>query len=247
MSKPKRFIVAADNHGDMQDDGAVDCFLQFMRDWKPEIRVHAGDCFDIRPFRIGASDEDKCGTMSQDVEAGVNFIRQMQPTHFLRGNHDERLWDGLDHHKADRKDLSAKYAEEILTELKKSLKHDIIPYNKRNGILKFGHLNIIHGFHAGITAAKRAAETYGNVLMGHIHAIDHYSVPKAERTMGRSIGCLCRLEQNYNRAQAGTLRQAHGWAYGLLFDDGTFRVQQAEEVNGVWHVPTSFKEYHHAT
>ncbi len=239
MSKPKRFIVCSDNHGDMQDDKAVKAFFEFAKDWKAEVRVHAGDGFDIRAFRKGASEEDQAGSLEQDITSGLDFIHRFKPTHYLRGNHCERLWDGIHSHKAERSALCFRLANEI----EQALSSPSIPYNKRHGILKFGHLSIVHGYHGGINAAKRAAECYGNVLMGHVHCIDHYSIPKVDRTMGRAIGCLCKLEQDYNRAQANTLRQAHGWAYGLLFRDGCFKVEQAEEINGRWYLPASFKEY----
>ena len=42
----RRFVVVCDNHGDMQDDPSVAALWQFMDDWQPEIRVHAGDNWD---------------------------------------------------------------------------------------------------------------------------------------------------------------------------------------------------------
>lgn len=238
--RERRFIVCSDNHGDMQDEKAVKAFLAFAKDWNADIRVHAGDGFDIRAFRKGASEEDQCGSLEEDVAAGLDFIRRFKPNHFLRGNHDERLWDGVAHHKAERAALCFRLCKEI----EDALGFRSVPYNKRTGVLRFGHLSIVHGYHTGINAAKRAAECYGNVLCGHVHTVDHYSIPYAHgRTMGRAIGCLCRLEQDYNRAQANTLRQAHGWAYGFLYGDGTFKVVQAEEINGRWVLPDSFKEY----
>lgn len=239
MSKPKRFIACGDNHGDAQDEKAVRAFLDFNKEWKADVKIHMGDAFDVRAFRKGASEEDQCGSLEFDIAQGLDFLRRFKPDHYLRGNHCERLWDGIQHPKGERAALCFRLCDEIT----KTLGKPSIPYNKRTGVLRLGHLSVVHGYHSGINAAKRAAETYGNVLMGHIHAIDHYSIAKVDRTMGRAIGCLCKLEQDYNRAQANTLRQAHGWAYGLLFSDGCFKIEQAEEINGRWHLPTAFKEF----
>lgn len=221
------------------DPKACSAFFSFIKDWKPEVRVHLGDGFDVTAFRKGADEADQCTDLTDDVEQGLEFIRKMQPTHYLRGNHCERIWDGIEHPKAERAALCFKLAEEI----EKTLGFRTTPYDKRKGVLKIGHLNFVHGFTTGLTASKRAAEIFGNVLFGHCHFVSHDSVPRIDRTMGRCVGCLCRLDFGYNRAQITTLRQSHGWGYGLLFPDGTFRVEQAEEINGRWHLATNFREY----
>lgn len=238
--KAKKFIVCADNHGNQQDEKACEAFHKFCKEWKPEIKVHAGDCFDVCAFRKGASEEEQTESLEEDIVAGIDFIRRYKPTHFLYGNHDQRLVDGVHSHKAERSALCVR----LIGEIEKSLGFSPIHYNKRNGVLRFGHLSIIHGYTSGINAAKRAAEIYGNCLMGHTHVIDHYSIPSSRgRTMGRVIGCLCNLEMEYNRAQANTLRQGHGFAYGFLYQNGDFKVVQAEEINGRWILPDRFGDY----
>lgn len=237
--KAKRFVVCSDNHGNQQDNKACSAFFDFLKDWKPEVRVHAGDGFDVAAFRKGADEAEQSTSLKEDVAVGIEFLRKMKPTHYLRGNHCERIWDGIHHPKAERSALCYLLSREI----EAALGFETIPYDKRNGIVRFGHLAILHGYNTGMTAAKRAAEVYGNVLFGHCHYVSHDSVARVERTMGRCIGCLCKLDFPYNRGQLTTLRQAHGFAYGLLYPDGTFRVQQAEEINGRWHLPVDFREY----
>ncbi len=48
MSTPTRFIAFGDNHGDMVDPEAQDALLEFIKDYKPTVRVHLGDAFDFR-------------------------------------------------------------------------------------------------------------------------------------------------------------------------------------------------------
>src|SRR6476469_5531291 len=95
MSRPtyRKWCAAFDNHGNEADKSAVKAFFEFNKWFKPEIRVHGGDCFNFAALRKGASDEEKREGIRQDVDAGIDFIKQFEPTHFLRGNHDERLWD----------------------------------------------------------------------------------------------------------------------------------------------------------
>ena len=53
MSQPIRFVAFGDNHGDMADHEAVDALCEFIKDYKPTVRVHLGDCFDFRPCAVG--------------------------------------------------------------------------------------------------------------------------------------------------------------------------------------------------
>jgi hypothetical protein len=90
MKGVKRWMACGDNHGDMQDDRAVAACLEFSKTWKPEIRVHWGDGFDLRCFRKNASQEESRDSIKADVEKGLEFIGKYKPTVYLRGNHCER-------------------------------------------------------------------------------------------------------------------------------------------------------------
>lgn len=235
-----RFTICGDSHGDRADAGAVAAFREFVKMWKPTIRVHLGDLIDARAFRKKATDEETRDGIGADFDAAMEFLRWYRPTHFLRGNHDERLWDCV---KGDDKRLAGLVGT-LTSEIEEHLsdtKCAMLPYDKRRGVLKLGHLKVIHGYSAGVTAARLTAQVYGSVVMGHIHTIDHYSIPGIERRIGRAIGCLCQLDQDYNRAQLQTLRQAHGWAYGILLPGGEYQLWQAEQVGGAWYFPTEVK------
>lgn len=236
--KCQRFVAAFDNHGAEQDTGAVKAFLDFCKEFKPQVRIHGGDCFDFARLRRAAKDDERRAPLKDDLEIGIAFLQAFKPTHFLRGNHDERMWDSL---KADDGALSD-FAHYAVTDIEDVLGDaQMLPYCKRRGVLKLGHLKVIHGYHSGVTAARQAGLVYGSVLMGHVHAIDQYSLPGLERRIARCCGCLCKLDMDYNRAQAQTLRQSHGWAYGLLFDSGEYVVWQAEKVAGKWYYPSEIR------
>lgn len=89
--KPKKYVVATDNHGDQVDPETERALNSFLKDFKPEIRIHAGDCFDFRNFRKGASDDEKAHSLSDDWEAGSQFMRNFfdggKQNVYLRGNH----------------------------------------------------------------------------------------------------------------------------------------------------------------
>lgn len=237
--KPKRFIVVSDNHGTHVDESAQAAFFEFLKAWKPDIRVHAGDCFDVAAWRKGASEEERRESLSADIDEGCAFLSRLRPTHWLRGNHDERIYDAAVSDVGDRSDLAMKLIDGPINTAIKHAK--VYPYCKRNGVMKLGHLKIIHGYHSGVQAARMAAQVYGSVLMGHIHAIDQFSIPGIERRIGRAIGCMSILDQQYNRAQAGTLRQQHGFGYGFILGNGEYVYYQAEKNESGWYLPTEFR------
>ena len=239
----QRFIFGADLHGDRQHKPTARLFLDFCAHWKPDIKVFGGDCFDLRPLRKGANDDEKRELLEEDVNAGLEFIKEFQPNFFLRGNHDERLWEL----KARGTGAAQAYAEQGCEEIETLLDGmgcRMLPYHKRDGILRIGHLKFLHGFHCGVFAARQTALIYGSALMGHTHVIDQHPVPGLERRVTRIVGCLCLLDMEYNSRQPNTLRQAHGFAYGVINDKtGSFHCWQAEQIGGKWFLPTDITEW----
>lgn len=237
-----RFCFSTDLHGDRQDQQAVRAFFEFNSIWKPTLKVFGGDLIDLRPLRTGASQEDRCDSLRADVEAGREFLKRWQPDYWIRGNHDERLWETA---RTAKDGVVADYAQrgcEEFETLCAKLKTKILPYHKRHGVLRIGHLKLLHGFNAGIYAARQTALVYGSCLFGHIHSIDEHAIAGLERRVARAVGCLAQLDFDYNARQPNTLRQAHGWAYGVInLKTGDYHTWQAEKIGGVWLVPTTIK------
>lgn len=236
----KRWVAVFDNHGDMQDDRAVGALFEFMRYWKPQIRIHGGDCFDFRPMRRRASEQEARERVDNDLEAGCAFLSKFKPTHFLRGNHDERVWDLL---KSDDGKLY-EYARDKADSIGQVLPDDcqVYPYDKRKGVARIGRMVVVHGYNTGVYATRLLAQVYGAAIMGHTHAIDQYTVPRLKREVGRSCGCLCRLDMDYNRGHIQSLRHEHGFAYGISLSDGSFHAWQAMPICGRWYFPTEVRE-----
>ena len=65
MTKPRgeRFIAVADNHGEEIDQLVAEAVLNFINDYRPTIRIHLGDAFDLKNLRKGASDEEKMASL----------------------------------------------------------------------------------------------------------------------------------------------------------------------------------------
>jgi len=237
----KRFVVGFDVHGDKQDLKANEAFFKFCKHWKPDIRVAGGDIWDFRPLRKKASEEERREGMAVDYRAGVDWFARFKPTHYLRGNHCERLFDLA----LEDRGIISEYAIQGVNEIEelcKRLRCSMYPYHKREGIVRIGNLKVIHGFLSGVTAARRTALAYGSVLMGHGHGIQHVSIEGIDNRVGRMCGCLCQLDMDYNRANVSSLVHRHGWPYGVVHDSGKYQIWQAEDVGGRWMLPTGIEE-----
>ena len=245
MSKGvRRWMACFDSHGHLQDDAAVAACLEFRRWWAPHITIHGGDAIDVTPLRRKASAQEQAEGLREDIEAGAAFLGELQPTIYMRGNHCERLWDAVAEapHRTVR-EMAETYIAIIMDALPRNVQ--MFPYHKRHGICRLGHMKFLHGYHNGIYAARLAGQIYGAVLMGHVHTITVFSVPRLDRTVTRTCGCLCRLDLSYNRGQPNTLAQAHGWVYGLLYPDGQYICWQAECVAGRWVFPSELRSIKH--
>lgn len=235
----KRWVAVFDTHGDMIDPEADAAFRRFVDLFRPDIRIHGGDAFDFRSLRSKATEEERQESMKADVDAGIAFLSWFQPDAWLIGNHDHRLIRTAE--SAMNGNLRS-YAALLLDSITDSLPGTkIIPWGKRAGVYTLGDLNIIHGYHAGLYAARQAASIYGKVLMGHIHARSEFELPRWNGDeIGYSCGGLCRLDMDYNAGTPNTLRQSHGWAYGVLADHGHTVVHLARQTSGRWIVPMDF-------
>jgi len=234
----KKFVFATDVHGDMQDIAANEVLFKFLDIWKPAIRVFGGDLWDFRPLRGKANEDEKRESIREDFEAGIGWLKRFRPHYFLRGNHDERLWELAEKDKGVTSDYAAQGIAQI-SAIMARMKCQMLPYHKRDGILRIGHLKMLHGFFAGVYSARGHALVYNSCLFGHVHTIDEHSVPGLDRRVARSVGCLCKLDMDYNARTPSSLRHSHGFAYGIIDDrSGEYNVWQAESINGKWILPT---------
>jgi predicted phosphodiesterase len=243
----KCFSIVSDTHGDEIDPVMETKFFDWLADYKPTIRIHAGDVFDFRALRNGASLEEKQQSMSSDLEAGLSFIKRYFKTGsekwLLWGNHDDRLFELARAGDGPLQD----HAKNILKDINKvlnSLKVKTLPYDSRNGVLQIGHLKVIHGYHVGVGAAKQHATIYGNVMFGHVHSQDCCPVPSLHGpSLAMGIGCLCHIDMPYNKRHTNKLRHQQGWIYGVLFPNGQYSAHQAKRVGDQIVAANSFKIY----
>lgn len=242
----KKFLICSDIHGNHMDERAANACLAFTKDFNPEIRVIAGDLWDFAAIRKGASEDERKQSMREDYDAGAGFARTFfrggRDNHLMLGNHCVRAWDLLESTDGTKRDLGEMMVADIKA-LAKQCKADLIPYDSRDGVLSIGHLNVVHGYHTGASACASHSRIYGNVVFGHIHSIESFQTPGLKQQEARSIGCLCDLNPGYANRKTGKLRWAHGFAYGFIFNDGTYQIHQAREIEGKFYVSSEVKGY----
>jgi len=246
MKKPEPFVIVGDNHGVEQHTPSVNSLFKFMDDFKPEIVVHLGDNWNFDQLRRGARDDEQADSLKDDWAAGCEFFKRFfkygKKRHFLRGNHDERLW----YLRKNTTGLVRDYAEDGIKRIESMAKqHNVkmLPYDSREGVLRLGHLKAIHGFHHGVNAAKQHANVYGNVAYGHTHSDDIYRTPGLELREAVNVPCLVKFNLDYMKSKTGILRWVHGWCYGVLFPDGNYQLWQAKEVDGKFHAANAIRSY----
>jgi hypothetical protein len=242
MSDWSKFQIGFDIHGDEQDHSTCESFFEFQKVWKPDIKILGGDLWDLRPLRKKASDEEKRESMRNDFDMGMEWLKRFEPDFFLRGNHDERLWELAEADCGPRSDLAIIGIEKIEKEIKK-MKCRMLPYHKSKGVLRIGHLKVLHGFFCGVYAARQHALVYGSCLFGHVHDITEHSIPGIERRVARCGGALCHLDLDYAARTPNTMRQANGWPYGIINKkNGNYFCWQAEKIGGKFMIPSDIVE-----
>lgn len=247
MTRSTRFTVCSDSHGTEIDQVASAALLDFISDFKPQIRIHLGDIWNLDSLRKGASEEDKAKSLDDDFEAGEDFLskyyKNSRNNVALLGNHDARLYDLANSTLGVFRD----YAKEKIAKIEKTFKRHratVLPYDARLGVYKLGKLNCIHGYYAGKNAAANHAKTYGNSIFGHVHAIDQASIEGIDEPVtSRCIGAMCQIDMPYNARQPNKLRHRNGWAYGYVYPDGSYTLFQAYRVGNRFTAATSFKDY----
>lgn len=234
------FVMGSDTHGDQIDPEASKKFLDFVKAYQPQILVHGGDLFDLRPFRKGASEEERRESLSLDLKMGMGFLESMMEGGkadkriFLEGNHDDRLRGVAGSGSGPLSDYATDCLDK-LDNLCRKLKIKRFPYDKRS-VYQIGELKMLHGMFSGQFSLRNTAAVYGSCLTGHVHSIAEFPIPGLTRRVARSIGCLCKLDPEYASRRPSSLIHSHGWAWGAVnTKTGLYFVNQAENFGGIWN------------
>lgn len=233
-----RWVACGDSHGDCIDPDSERAFRAFVKDFKPTLRIHLGDIWDMRWLRRSCSDSEKAENVKADFDAGMDFLKWYRPSTITLGNHDIRMWDARENaSNGALRQLAGEWIDrfEVLTNGCK-----VLPYDKRKGIFRLGNVAFAHGYAHGVNAIRQQAMAYGTCVVGHVHRVEAIRVPRVDDTWGYCAGCLCRLDFEYSRANMGTLSQQNGWAFGVT-DRKETTVWLAHRTGSGWVYPTGIK------
>ena len=247
MSKPIKFVACGDNHGDMADEGALSALYEYCKDFKPDMRIHLGDCFDFRSLRRGVgNDAESAESLNDDIEEGMRMISKFQPDIYLLGNHEHRL-DNLINTSGSA--LVRDYCYDIKNKITKHARlhgaTKVFPYHAEKGIYKLGPIAFGHGYAHGVNAVHLQGIHYappnGGFVCGHIHRLEQVNIQKHGGGAAYSAGCLCLKEaMDYASNRLGTSRWGSGFAAGWV-DGKDWKVWLVHKIGSKWVWQTDLK------
>lgn len=248
MSDYIKFVDVGDNHGDEENQEVTAKLFAFLDDFKPHTVIHGGDCWNFSHLREGASAKDEDRDATPDWAMGSEFfLRYMsygKRRIFLRGNHDERLWDT---HKRATKEAVRKYALSGIHDVEKLVakrRVEMLSYNSRTGVVDLGGLRLIHGYAHGASAPRKFAATYGTCLFHHLHSMDVGVFEKyPEPSVAYGSGCLMHVDQDYNARQMNKLRHENGFLYGFIKNGNPTVYQARVRKDGSMLLAHEFRSY----
>jgi len=240
MSQFKRFLVCADNHGELVCEDSLKKLLDFNNTWKPDYRIHLGDVWDFSPIRRGASQEEKGAGIAEDFTAGLRMLDAFKPHFLTLGNHDDRIYQ-LATHCADG--MLRERCEELVQAAEREFKKRKITFCEYK-VTKYlqlpeGGPKLIHGFRSSMYPAKAHHDNWGSCLHGHVHRPDSYVSRNIDGGESFSIGCLADLDRlTYSDRQPAKLGHRNGFLYGIInTKTGDWKAWQVTKENGIWISP----------
>ncbi len=222
----KRFWIGFDRHAPEHDPLVDKITVEFIRDFKPHIRVAGGDWQTVD--QVSTFENESETTLKAEFKMNRVALRKYGITHYLEGNHEARL-----HRVGMKLDPRLRSLLNLRDNLNlDKLKITLLPYNPRKGILRIGHLKVLHGFYANEYVAKKTAMIYGSCVFGHCHRFQTHQ-PKAafEDSVGEAIGMLGRLDQSWVDDKA-PMGWAQGFAFGYLHRNGYYDLYSVRILEG---------------
>lgn len=217
----KKYMACGCSHGDQIDPEARDAIMRFAELWKPVTRGHLGDAFDMAAFRSGAvkdsNSTDHAKSVQFDTDAGLSFLTEYRPTFLTLGNHDDRLWNLVRSPNAILSHAARKTIEEIEGKLNK-LKTKVYEYSPRQFHI-LGNTKFLHGFVFNVAAIRDTAETYGRMVMAHIHRTGEEQARTIDGATGYAAGMLMRFDADYSKTKRQSLAHKQGFVWGEYCDD----------------------------
>lgn len=254
-------VMIPDTHGCLVDDDAISSMLGDLQIIRPKEVVMLGDHLECGGFlaqhhTLGYVAQTEY-TFDQDVQATnelLDKIQEIQPESidYLEGNHERRIenWcvtEALRNTK-DAEFLRRMFSASAVLNLeqrgirwvRQGVYYDGIPLP---ATIKKGHCYFTHGSSTAKHAASEHVKKFGgNVVYGHTHRADSYTIRTVSSGVigGWSPGCLCTLQPLWQHTNPTDW--SHGYGLQLVSDDGSFLHINVPIIGGKSYLGPLFKE-----
>jgi hypothetical protein len=245
----KKYIFSPDKHVGFENknkhkvplhnEKAINCMLEFARDFKPDIWIEGGDNLDCGPVSHWLKNKQKskkdldlsadCELYEKLVLGPINSIKSIKTKKWSIGNHEDWLNDVIEENPGLEGILSWKH---MMPELKS---WDIV---EQGGYVALGkHLRFIHGdtLTGTTNVTNNAAQKYKNsIRFGHFHSFQiatrYNPFDSSDVDTAIMVPGLCSKNPNYLNGKPSSW--LNGFLYGYLEDDGTFHDYVPIIING---------------
>ena len=249
-----RWVAAGDNHGQLVCEETQDALASFIGRWKPQLRIHTGDCFDFGAWRRGATPDEQEEGITDDLKHGNYFLRKvLKPTIFMQGNHDIRAEEQVLSRNGDRRDNAMRAVQSYTDTLAEIGCKEFHRYSVKGkdseGVNRFrvGKLTGTHGFKAGVAATRETARTLGRpgdvVIHGHTHDFSLCTIEHLEAAIV-GVSAMCCMDINkadYALRRLATTKWCNGWLHGVIDENtGDCKVWTAHRFQGKFICSTAY-------
>jgi len=241
VNKWTKFLAVGCSHGSHISQTAREAVISFKKRYAPTEVIHLGDAIDCTSLRGGAIKDPTSGDYSSDLaddfEAGIGFLKELEPTIYLLGNHEHRLYSLLSSSSAVISFCAEKGVEEIEKATKK-MHCRVFPYDIEKGIVVLGKTAFLHGYAHSENAVRDSVESLGMpVVMAHLHRPEVQRGRVLNSPVGICSGTIADIgAMSYARQRRATLRWGHGFVWGEYSSKGCVS-WLATPTAGEWRLP----------
>ncbi len=222
-----RVLVISDVHIPQEDKRSLSLFTQYLKDFKPDELIIAGDFLDFDEISSHNKEnlravESKRLWYDYDEANALLDIWQLHAKKItlLEGNHENRVERYIDANPV----LEGMIEVPIGLRLKQRGIKWVRSWTKGE-VYKIGKARFIHGIYTNQYHAKKTVEAFGeNIFYGHTHDVQSYSkeMKGDDKTIvGQSIGCMIKYNVAYMKGRPNKWQQA--FAEFHFTDDGFFQ------------------------
>ena len=231
-------------HGHLVDQSRLKQVFAFKERWKPHTCIALGDHIDLACLRTGAiGTADEAADPEGDLNDGLNFISRFEPSVYLLGNHEHRLFTLMESPRAIVSSLACRIYSQI-TDRAKEIKCEVVPYSFQNGWRQYGDALFGHGYMINEASVRDHAEAIcgpGNttkVVIAHLHRVTQAEGRNRAHPTGYCVGWLGRTEDmGYAAQRRATTSWSRGFAWGEYTDNETIIWLAKETKNKTFRLP----------